>query len=212
MTEGNAWIPGRKRRDCPLSKLKLILNKITEEKFLPLSLEIRTFFEERIVTEADMRGCAESILEKAMKEPHYAALYTQLCIYLTEQRTTFKPILLKTLQTIFQDIVESALSTRTKRLVGCVAVISEFYNLNMLPSEILFRDVMSRLLFEESDSSIEALCIVLTRVWDKVLLHFKTRTSLKMYIQRLSTLQKDENADISSRIRFLLLDVLEKEH
>ena len=211
MSEGNAWIPGRKRKDCPLSKLNLILNKITEEKFLPLSLEIRTFFEERIETEVDMRGCAESILEKAMKEPHYAALYTQLCIYLTEQRTTFKPILLQTLQTIFQDILVSELSTRTKRLMGCVAVISEFYNLNVLPSKILFHDVMSRLLFEESDSSLEALCVVLPRVWDKVHLHDKTRTSLGLYIQRLSTLQKDENVNISSRIRFLLMDILEKE-
>ena len=211
MSEGNAWIPGRKRKDCPLSKLNLILNKITEEKFLPLSLEIRTFFEERIETEVDMRGCAESIPEKAMKEPHYAALYTQLCIYLTEQRTTFKPILLQTLQTIFQDILVSELSTRTKRLMGCVAVISEFYNLNVLPSKILFHDVMSRLLFEESDSSLEALCVVFPRVWDKVHLHDKTRTSLGLYIQRLSTLQKDENVNISSRIRFLLMDILEKE-
>ena len=70
-----AWAPGRQKRDCPLSKLKLILNKITEEKFLPISLEIRTLFEDKIRNAQQVQGSAEAIIEKGVRENGYAALY-----------------------------------------------------------------------------------------------------------------------------------------
>ena len=87
---GGVWMPGKRKKDCPLSKLKLILNKITEEKFLPLSLEIRTLFEDRIQEEEQMDECAKAILEKAIIEPTYSSLYAQLCFFLSEERKSFK--------------------------------------------------------------------------------------------------------------------------
>lgn len=207
-----AWVPGRQRRDCPLSKLKLILNKITEEKFLPISLEIRTLFEEKIYIDRLMQGGAEAILEKGIRENGYAALYAQLCNYLCEERIAFKPIVLNTLQTIFREILHLDITsaTRAKRLIGCICVISEFYNTNLLPSKILFNDVAARLLLEKTDQSLEALCILFARVWSKVCEYKPTKASLQDYLRALAVIQKDINVNITSRTRFLMLDIIEK--
>jgi len=207
-----AWVPGRQRRDCPLSKLKLILNKIAEEKFLPISLEIRTLFEEKIHTDRLMQGSAEAIIEKGIRETGYATLYSQLCNYLCEERITFKPIVLNTLKTIFREILQLDITSaiRAKRLIGCTCVISEFYNINLLPSKILFNDVAARLLLEKTDQSLEALCILFARVWSKVCERKPTKDSLQDYLRALAVIQKDINVNITSRTRFLMLDIIEK--
>lgn len=208
-----AWAPGRQRRDCPLSKLKLILNKITEEKFLPISLEIRTLFEDKIHTDRLMEGSAEAIIEKGVRENGYAALYAQLCNYLCEERVAFKLVVLKSLQTIFREIlqIDTTSAIRAKRLVGCICVISEFYNINLLPSKILFNDVAARLLLEKTDHSLEALCMLFTRVWSKVCEQKPSKASLQDYLRTLSDIQGDNDVNITSRTRFLILDIIEKD-
>jgi len=86
------WKPNNRVRNGPLPKIKLILNKITEEKFFPLSMEIRSVFEEKVHSENDMKDCAIAILNKAIKERNYSALYVDLCKYLTQIRSPFKRI------------------------------------------------------------------------------------------------------------------------
>lgn len=201
------WMPGNRKKDCPLSKLKSMLNKITEEKFLPLSLEIRTLFEERIRDDKQLEECAESILEKAIQEPGYCSLYAQLCQFLSEERKTFKMVLLHTCQKIFQNVLDCQERWRGKRILGCVQIIGELYNINLIPSKIIFCDVARRLVLEKSDLSLDALCQLLTRTGRKMDEHSTVAINLNVYFAFLEKFQKDEQ--LSSRIRFLILDLLD---
>jgi len=204
---GGIWIPGRKRKDCPLSKLKSILNKITADKFLPLSLEIKTLFAEQISEEKHLEECAEAILEKAVMEPGYCHLYAQLCFVLGEERKSFKQMLLHKSQTTFQDILVTQEAWRGKRLLGCIQIIGELYNKNLIPSKILFCDVARRLIIEKSDFSIEALCLLFTRTGKKLQQHHILSKNLELYMNQIIELKKDK--DLTPRIRFLIMDLLD---
>jgi len=204
---GGIWMPGRNRKDCPLSKLKSILNKITEDKFLPLSLEIKTLFDDRITEDEQLEECAVIILEKAIIEPTYCHLHAQLCFVLGEERKSFKKKLLNKCQSTFQEILISQKISRGKRLLGCIQIIGEIYNINLIPSKIIFCDVAQRLIIEKSDSSVEALCLLFGRIGKKLQQHSILSKNLDLYINILTKLQKDQ--DLTSRTRFLIMDILD---
>lgn len=210
MSGGNPWKPGKPRKDCPLSKVQLILNKITEEKFLPLSLEIRTLFEDQIKTVEHMKGCAEAIFDKAIREGCYTSLYVELCKYLIEIRPSFKSIFLNVVQDKFREILSYDRDRRTKRLIGCVGIISELYNFNIITSKVIFQDVIQRLLVDVCDGNVEALCALFMRVKENIDVNTTSRKCIEGYIAQFRSLQNDKSSNISSRIRFIMLNVLDE--
>jgi len=206
---GGIWMPGNRKKDCPLSKLKSMLNKITKEKFLALSLEIKTLFEDQIHDDKQIQECAESILEKAIQESGYSSLYAQLCQYLSQERETFKTALLRTCQITFQKALDcrDCRDWRGKRMLGCVCIIGELYNINLIPSKIVFCDVAQRLVVEKSEESVESLCQLFTRTGHKMDEHSTVTVNLNIYMELMEKFQKDQA--LSSRVRFLTLDLLD---
>jgi len=204
---GRIWMPGNRKKDCPLSKLKSMLNKITKEKFLALSLEIKTLFEDQIHDDVQIQECAESILEKAIQETGYSSLYAQLCQYLSQERETFKTALLHTCQRTFQRTLDCQEQYRGKRMIGCVCIIGELYNINLISSKIVFCDVAQRLAVEKSDESVEALCQLFVRTGQKMNEHSTVAVHLNIYMELMEKFQKDQS--LLSRVRFLILDLLD---
>lgn len=206
-----AWKPKSRDPNCPLSKVNLILNKITKEKFLPLSLEIQVLFEDKIIGDEQQRLCATYILEKMLKEPHYVDMYVELCTCLIDRRTSFKNIFIKTVQTSFQNTISSkSLPSRGRKLKGFAAVVSEMYLANLIPISVVVHDLMLRLLFECSDESIEALCVIFKRVWERMIKSPQTKHILKMLVDKFDEFRKDRTNAISSRVRFVMMDVTDK--
>lgn len=204
------WKPGNRVKDGPLPDIKLILNKITEEKFLPLSLEIRSVFEEKVHSENDMKDCAIAILNKSIKEKNYSALYVDLCKYLTHIRPCFKRIILENSQRMFEKCISN-----DKPLKGHCILVAELYNADLLTNTILFAQVIQRLLKKADDNSIEGLCPLLERVWKRTLIYGKKQQKATRYLEHtlkhFRELYQQKDSAISTRVRFIMMDILEKE-
>uniref|UniRef100_A0A1B6CCD2 MI domain-containing protein n=1 Tax=Clastoptera arizonana TaxID=38151 RepID=A0A1B6CCD2_9HEMI len=110
----------------------------------------------------------------------------------------------KEMQSLFE---EDERKVRMKS-VGNVRFIGELYKLQMLTSAIMFR-CLQQLLKKPEEESLECLCKLLTTI-GKDLEHAKESAQLQpIFSNMLSLSQKHEHSKVSSRVRFMLQDVID---
>ncbi|KAL1455160.1 hypothetical protein WDU94_009274 [Cyamophila willieti] len=96
-----------------------------------------------------------------------------------------------------------------KRSVGNCRFIGELYKLNMLTTKIMHYCI-SDLLRKTEEEPLERACKLLSTIGRDLESHEKDATIMKGYFTRMEDLaSKKNNNTISSRVRFMLLDVID---
>ncbi|TWW68036.1 Eukaryotic translation initiation factor 4 gamma 2 [Takifugu flavidus] len=100
-TSVQRWLPSRRMRreansynekgqhDAIFRKVRSILNKLTPEKFDKLCLELLNV---GVDTKLVLKGIVLLIVDKALEEPKYSQLYSQLCQRLAEDVPNFEDV------------------------------------------------------------------------------------------------------------------------
>lgn len=217
-----AWVPSHLRQSSskmhgsgekdPTLIAKSLLNKLSEEKFLAISLEMKEFFEKYVNSSEIRNNVSKALLTKAIREPNYSKLYTELAISITTHDPEFKSSLLQVLQTLFTKLCNNKdVPNRTKQLKGCSKIIGEFYNHELISQRILFLNVANYFLEEMSEDSLGALCTIITVSRDSLCASASGKESLNLYINKLRGIYEDKTNGIGSRMRFLVLNAIEGE-
>ena len=97
-----------------------------------------------------------------------------------------------------------------RRAVGTVRFIGELYKIDMLTGKIM-RSCMNLLLDVDviSEETLECLCKLLTTVGEKMELKDAHKEDLGDYFKRLHEIQHKKSLKTSSRIRFMIQDVID---
>jgi hypothetical protein len=153
-----------------------LLNKITKENFDSVKNQIVELGNE-ITNSEILRGVISLVFEKAVNEPKFAAIYSDLCVFLAEkfpqfpdpnnsrQKISFKRLLLNKCQQVFekQTTVEDKNTTLTpeelqnkarQRTIGNIIFVGELYKNGLLRPDII-HSCITVLLGTESHSIIE---------------------------------------------------------
>jgi len=217
-------------------RVRAILNKLTPEKFDKLSLELLNV---GIETQVILKGIILLIFEKALEEPKYSSLYAQLCHRLCEDSpnfernesnvTTFRRLLLNKCQDEFENrshateafdkkdvrLTEAECETYhivKKKMLGNIKFIGELGKLQMLHEGILHKCIKQLLekkknsQLKDMSEDLECLCQIMRTIGPRIDTT-KARAWMDQYFERIR--QFAANADMVSRIRFLLQDVIE---
>ncbi|AGO13824.1 AaceriAGL044Cp [[Ashbya] aceris (nom. inval.)] len=236
-------------------KMKSLLNKLTLEKFDPISEEIIKIADQSKWEEngESLKVVIEQIFDKATDEPHWSSMYAQLCgkvvkdldkdIQDKENEGKVGPILVlhylfDRCQTEFQkgwadklptsedgSTVEVKLmsdeyykaAAAKRRGLGLVRLIGFLYRSNLLTSKMMFqcfRRLMKDLTGTPSEETLESVIELLTTVGEQferdslTTPNGSTLEGSALLDQLFFMLdQVMEDCDISSRIRFSLLDL-----
>ena len=256
----NAWTPisqdtKRKSEDETEvigRKVKGLLNKLTIEKFTPISQEILNV---GITTTEILTAVIDIIFEKALDEPNFGAMYALLCSFLSfelpnvqvwvaddAKTNAFRRGLLGKCQyEFFQNAKWSAedgsslkerqakrkmlesLSAEEKlkiaeedyeraklkrRVLGNIRFIGELFIKNII-SEKIMHSCVTQLLSNVSDpeeEDVESLCKLMATIGSKLDIE-KAKAFMDSYFERIKELST--NKKLSSRIRFMLLDLID---
>lgn len=231
----SVWKPSRRRGDDNeeiYGKVRSILNKLTGDKFGPLSQQMVDLLKSKATDVEILREIINIIFDKALAEPGFSTMYAELCRVLEKncptfetnkegKPQTFKRILLNRCQEAFEhkphdETVdndplkkEEADMKQKRRMIGNIVFIGELYKEHMLTDKIMHECVFRRLLGDIKnpvEADLEALCKLMNTI-GKVLDVPKAKGYMDAYFKRMKNLT--QNPNIPSRIRFLLLDVLD---
>jgi len=244
---GTSWVAQmRKQKEAASAEVDAVrfegalrgaLNKLTVEKFDPLSEQIISLISKCSLANHGIPLLMQLVFEKATSQHHFIPMYVNLCLklhkWLTanariavfESQTNFKRILLNQCQSSFEQYLEPAkdfeglrgsdawaeanVKYKTKML-GNIKLVGELINHGMLAPKIalavaaeLARDDPSVL-----EERLETLAVFLEKVSstldDRSWSHFWDFDAIFTKVQRFV-----RRASISTRVRFLLRDVLD---
>eukprot|EP00301_Raphidiophrys_heterophryoidea_P026184 c8976_g1_i3.p1 GENE.c8976_g1_i3~~c8976_g1_i3.p1 ORF type:complete len:1057 (+),score=175.58 c8976_g1_i3:67-3237(+) len=214
-----------------------ILNKLTPEKFEPLSDQLCNL---GFKDEDSLQTLVRLIFDMALLQGHYCSMYAQLCSKLNERlsgpadvvgagagagaggqppTTSFRRALLSKCQTEFENRDDTQMTPMgRKRKLGNIRFVGELFKQRMLPEKIIIRDCihslensiqeLSRAAEVDVDSmeqEIETLCQLLSTVG----LSLSNPTFTTPVFQHLTKYHVSKELKFSSRIRFMIMDIIE---
>jgi len=104
------------------------------------------------------------------------------------------------------DEKENKESKEKKRRMGLMKFVGELHNVNLLHQKVIDSCIVTMLKKSDDDMMIECACKLLTTVKDK----YKDRLD-EVYIDIKQRLINIKKSDILTRIKFMVMDLLEKE-
>lgn len=219
-----------------LKSVRGILNKLTPEKFQALLNQLK---ELKIDTPDKLKGVIELIFEKAVDEPNFAVAYSQMCSALSqikvpksESSLNFRTVLLNICQKEFEKIVEDHKQASRhmkiedckdldkkleleeedrklrRRSVGTIRFIGELFKCDLLTPKILLACIQLFLDRGEHEESLECLCKLLSTVGRAIYIK-KLGDELNKFILQMEEIVNKKSQSISSRVRFMLQDVID---
>ncbi|KAF8702870.1 hypothetical protein HU200_032705 [Digitaria exilis] len=217
-------------------QLKAILNKLTPQNFEKLFAQVKELNIDNVVT---LTGVISQIFDKALMEPTFCEMYASFCSRLAgdlpnfvkdDEKITFKRLLLNKCQEEFErgereqaeaDKAEEEGGTkqsdgereekriRARRLMlGNIRLIGELYKMKMLTERIM-HECINKLLGEyqnPDEEDLEALCKLMSTIGEMID-HSRAKVYMDFYFDLIQKLS--ENCKLSSRIRFMLEDVID---
>lgn len=215
-----------------------ILNKLTPEKFQPLSNDLLSL---NLNSKKILLGVIHLIFEKALDEPKYSSMYAQLCRRISKEGSTleaendyFETLLIRVCRDKFinrsqysESIINSPPSgdpneideeerryVAKQKILGNVKFIGELFKLDMLNAAIL-HNMLEQLLDKKSRSNptLEDRCEdmeCLSQIFRTCGKHLDTEKSKNLIDQYFDIMEhKSNSSKYPPRIRFLLRDVIE---
>lgn len=213
-----------------------ILNKLTPEKFQPLSDDLLSL---NLNSKKILLGAIHLIFEKALDEPKYSSMYAQLCrriskegstIEAEDSRYTFETLLIRVCQDKFvnrsqysEKIINSTsddIEEEEKRyiakqkILGNVKFIGELFKLEMLNAATLHK-MLEQLLDKKSrpyptleDRCEDMECLSqIFRTCGRQLDTDKSKNLIDQYFDNME--RKSLSSKYPPRIRFMLRDIIE---
>lgn len=195
----NAWEP-RKEKNVS-SKFFLLLNQLTVEKFDRITQNII----EELKRQEDKKLLANLVFKKAIFEVNFSEMYARLCESICKLVSwNFLTELLDLCQDVFS---KECNESNRKILIGTAKFSGELYNKNMV-SSLMLVEYIKRLLLDDDNNrecKIEIACKLLSTIGKK--LNTENMKDTENIFNILSKLRDDAN--LSSRIKCLILEVLE---
>jgi translation initiation factor 4G len=217
-------------------QLKAILNKLTPQNFEKLFAQVKELNIDNVVT---LTGVISQIFDKALMEPTFCEMYASFCFRLAgalpnfvkdDEKITFKRLLLNKCQEEFErgereqaeaDKAEEEGGTKQfegereekrvrarRRMLGNIRLIGELYKKKMLTERIM-HECINKLLGEyqnPDEEDLEALCKLMSTIGEMID-HPRAKVHMDFYFDLIQKLS--ENSKLSSRIRFMLEDVID---
>ncbi|OEL19081.1 Eukaryotic translation initiation factor 4G [Dichanthelium oligosanthes] len=217
-------------------QLKAILNKLTPQNFEKLFAQVKELNIDNVVT---LTGVISQIFDKALMEPTFCEMYASFCFRLAgdlpnfvkdDEKITFKRLLLNKCQEEFErgereqaeaDKAEEEGGTKQsevereekrirarRRMLGNIRLIGELYKKKMLTERIM-HECINKLLGEYQNpdgEDLEALCKLMSTIGEMID-HPRAKVHMDFYFDLIQKLS--ENSKLSSRIRFMLEDVID---
>lgn len=214
-----------------LLQVRDILNKLTPEKYDRLT---QGFKQLRIPDESVLKSVIDLLFEKAVREPHFSGVYARLSSDLkgmmvreTDNDKMFQRVLLDKCQQVFIKFVRkkpgfvlqqdaSPLSDREEQMqeyeerkmkVGTMVFIGELFNHGMLAEKIIYNVIIDTLLMKRegiipSEEHVEMICNLFKTSGAKM-----NQQHIEQYFLFMKSLSTNRN--LSSRHRFMLMDIIE---
>ncbi|KAL6903789.1 hypothetical protein ACP4OV_004602 [Aristida adscensionis] len=217
-------------------QLKAILNKLTPQNFEKLFAQVKELNIDNVVT---LTGVISQIFDKALMEPTFCEMYASFCSRLAgdlpnfvkdDEKITFKRLLLNKCQEEFErgereqaeadkaeeeggakqsegEREEKRIRAR-RRMLGNIRLIGELYKKKMLTERIM-HECINKLLGEyqnPDEEDLEALCKLMSTIGEMID-HPRAKVHMDFYFDLIQKLS--ENSKLSSRIRFMLEDVID---
>ncbi|XP_027083263.1 eukaryotic translation initiation factor 4G [Coffea arabica] len=217
-------------------QLKAILNKLTPQNFERLFQQVKEINIDNSIT---LSGLISQIFDKALMEPMFCEMYADFCYHLAQElpnfvegreKVTFRGLLLNKCQEEFvrgerqqagANIIEEGGEARLseeereekricarRRMLGNIRLLGELYKKKML-SERLMHDCIQKLLGKHDspeEDDVEALCELMNTVGE-VIDHPKAKVQMNACFEVMKNLLN--NSELSSRMRFILKDVID---
>ncbi|KAH7427227.1 hypothetical protein KP509_10G035100 [Ceratopteris richardii] len=213
-------------------QIKGILNKLTPQNFQKLFEQVK---EVNIQSAVTLTGVISQIFDKALTEPTFCEMYATFCKQLaadmpefTEdgEKVTFKRVLLNKCQEEFhrgekeqEEASESEQDSRVeeqeekqlkakRRMLGNIRFIGELYKKHMLTERIMHECIFKLLgdYANPEEEDLEALCKLMSTI-GHMIDHPARKEHIDAYFDRMN--RHSDNQKISSRIRFMLKDVID---
>ncbi|CAA3032102.1 eukaryotic translation initiation factor 4G isoform X1 [Olea europaea subsp. europaea] len=217
-------------------QLKAILNKLTPQNFEKLFEQVKQVNIDNVIT---LSGVISQIFDKALTEPTFCEMYANFCFHLSaelpdlsieNERITFKRLLLNKCQIEFErgereeeeankageegedkqsegEREEKRLRAR-RRMLGNIRLIGELYKKRMLTERIM-HECIKKLLGQyqnPDEEDVEALCKLMSTIGE-IIDHPKAKEHMDAYFDIMA--QMSSNMKLSSRVRFMLKDVID---
>eukprot|EP00299_Pterocystis_sp_00344_P015698 c7850_g1_i2.p1 GENE.c7850_g1_i2~~c7850_g1_i2.p1 ORF type:complete len:899 (+),score=219.24 c7850_g1_i2:402-3098(+) len=215
----SAWKPSAPtgQEEKILKAVLGILNKITPENFDEL---LKKIVDQDLNSAALREGVIEQIFQKAVMEQSFIVVYADLIEKLAralksdDPTLDFRKMLIAKCQSQFtqpkpleevSDEVRAEHELKQKlKVLGNVRLIGELFKRKMLAERIMFF-CFENLLQDEVpvEENLESTCKLMTTVG----LYLTNATEVDKIFQKLTALQT--NQAVSSRIRFMILDVID---
>lgn len=221
-----------------IAQVRGILNKLTPEKFQPLSNDLLSL---NLNSKKILLGVIHLIFEKALDEPKYSSMYAQLCRRISKEGSTveaendyFETLLIRVCRdkfinrSLYSEGIINSPSTgdpneveeeerryiAKQKILGNVKFIGELFKLEMLNAAIL-HNMLEQLLDKKSRSypTLEDRCEdmeCLSQIFRTCGKHLDTEKSKNLIDQYFDIMEhKSNSSKYPPRIRFLLRDVIE---
>ena len=211
--------------DALKSKVLIILNKITPEKFDVLFQQL---MELDINTVEGLEAVIDCIFDKALMEPAFCPLYATLCATFSQELPEiqgpdgstgqFRRLLLNKCQHEFEQ--ESQLNEVTddeerskikRRMLGNIKFIGELYLKRMLMDKIMFFCIVNLVSTDPpDDEDIEALCNLITTIGGTLENSSqKAKPQLDACFAKLKQMREAKPPILQSRFRFMIQDLFD---
>nr|XP_043626841.1 eukaryotic translation initiation factor 4G-like [Erigeron canadensis] len=198
-----------------------ILYKLTPQNFEKLLYQVKQV---NIDNADTLRVVVLQIYEKALMEPTCVQMYANFCSRLSvelpdfsenNEKITFKKLLLNKCQDEFKregevKQTEDQRDEARRRRVGNIRLIGELYKKRLLTERIM-HECIKKLLGnnqtpDPDEENIEVLCKLMSTIGEMID-HPKVKEDMDVYFDMIFKLSN--NMDFSSRVRFMLKDVID---
>ncbi|KAK3538854.1 hypothetical protein QTP86_017973, partial [Hemibagrus guttatus] len=210
-------------------KVRSILNKLTMQMFQQLMKRVT---ELTIDTEERLKGVVDLVFKKAVSEPDFSVTYANMCRYFmwlevptsdnSGASVNLRRLLLNRCQKEFQrdkddeekqkeldapteEEVQQRVNAARCHSLGNVKFIGELFKLKMMKEQVMHVCIV-KLLKDQDEESLKCLCRLLSTIGKNLDLE-KSKPCMDQYVQQMDEIIKERKT--SSRIRFMLQDVLE---
>jgi len=208
--------------------IQSLMNKLSPENFQSITEKLVTTITSAMETLPDplkfLTSVVEVIFEKAVRESRYAERYSKLCVSLSQnlpqrEGISFKKLLLQKCQQEFEQPTDTT-STNTpsnnvldpeeiknrlaERNSGVPVFIGALFLRGLISEKIIHYCL--RTLLSTNESDLLKFASLMTLI-GKTIDHPKAKILMDAYFVKMESLSK--NQDVSRRIRFKLIDVVD---
>lgn len=186
--------------DVKSRKIRLILNKVTEDNFERLGLELVKGFQFNIKLLAEL---VRLIFDRAVGR-NFAGLYSKICAYFYHQMKEHCKVVAKRFKQELNDKSASSLLQNSELLIPLSKFLSLLYKEKLILSSIIFNFFEVSIKETSSEPQLEASCNLIKQLSPH--LASNNQELLESVYKSLSSLNPSH---ISKKLQFLILDLTE---